>query len=76
MVGPYPEVVGKCTRKRLFGFGKVCGGDIVEIAKARTTESGELLYGPGVIDGYQCIKCKKKYNQPPFVPRSIGALGF
>ncbi len=75
-MGCYPRIVSKCTRKRFFGLGNVCGGDIVEILKARFTESGELLYGPGLLVGYQCEKCKKKYDQPPFVPRLIGALGF
>jgi hypothetical protein len=75
-MGPYPEVVGKCTRKRLFGFGKICGGDIVGISKARTTASGELLFGPGVLQGYQCKKCKKRYDQPPPGPRLVEAFGF
>lgn len=75
-MGPYPEtVVGKCTRKKFFGLGRVCGGDIVVITKARFTANGELLYGPGIIAGYQCVKCKKKYDQPPFDPMFVEALG-
>ena len=54
------RIVGKCTRKKFFGLGGVCGGDIIEISKARTTESGELLYGPGLLIGYQCGWSKKK----------------
>ena len=73
---PYPEAAGKCTEKRFLGFGKICGGDIVAITRARFTESGELLYGPGLLVGYQCARCKKRYDQPPFVPRPVGALGF
>ncbi len=74
-MGPYPEVVEKCARKKFFGLGGICGGDIVVISRASFTESGELLYGPGLLVGYQCVRCKKKYDQPPFVPRFVGVLG-
>ena len=67
--------VGKCTGRRFLGLGKVCGGDIVALTETKFTESGELLYGPGIIVGYQCAKCKKKYDRPPLSPRLIGAFG-
>ena len=63
MLGPHPEVVGRCTRKNF--WGKICDGDVEENLRAMSTADGVFLYGPGAVIGYKCRRCGKKYDRPP-----------